>query len=288
MFVHVFAKQAERSVVAFGDQRREFEPRNVEQEYVHRVAEPLPDRGLAEMKLANECPQRAWRLVVHGWTIQLLQNLTVDARRDCQQLIGRHIAVSGPDLRHAVIPVEPGHQLAHYLGAYGRRQVEKVAIESSDSDRFGLFRPVAPVDRGDTHFLQGRLDLDLPDVGMQDVGFDAPLHYCWRQIDAFGCQQLNQRLGNHAPTVVAAGGPAAVEEPRLVDIDRNMQASGLGHPEQEIGEERAGGAASDHTDSGTVRKRELPLLLLEIGGKIVLLTCAPGGRSHLSLSSQPA
>ena len=64
---------------------------------------------------------------------------------------------------------------------------------------------------------------------MQDVGIDASLYHCWRQVDPFGGEDLNQRLVDDSSAHVAAAGPCAGKVLWFIDVYHDIYANPCGH-----------------------------------------------------------
>jgi hypothetical protein len=87
---------------------------------------------------------------------------------------------------------------------------------------------------------------------VQDVGINASLYHRRGQVDPFGGEDLNQRLMDDPPAVVAAGGTQTGKILRLIDIYLDVYANPVGHVQQEIAEEGTRRATSNHRDLRTV------------------------------------
>ena len=72
------------------------------------------------------------------------------------------------------------------------------------------------------------------------------------QVDPLGREHLDEGLGDDAAAVIAPGWAPVGEMTRLVDVDAEFKADGLGHLEQEEREERAGRPATDHRHPGAI------------------------------------
>jgi hypothetical protein len=83
---------------------------------------------------------------------------------------------------------------------------------------------------------------------MQDVGINASLYHRWGEDNPFGGEDLNQRLVDDPPAVVAASGTWTGKVLRLIDIYLDVYTNPLGHVQQEIAEEGTRRATSNHRD----------------------------------------
>jgi hypothetical protein len=64
---------------------------------------------------------------------------------------------------------------------------------------------------------------------MQDVRINASLYYGRGQVDPFCGKDLNQRLVDYPPTVIAAAGTWTGEILGLIDIHPDVYANPLSH-----------------------------------------------------------
>ena len=245
LFVDVVAQQAQRRVVALGDQRREFQSRDVQQEDVHRRTERLPDDLLAELELADEGLGERGGLMLLGQAFQRPGEAAVHAAGDHHEVIVRVRAVGALHPHEIIFLADVRDQLADQPRAPVAGELLQVAVEAVRVERLGVAGPVAPIDGGDAALVQGRGDLHVADVHVQGVGLEAALHHVVRQGDALGRQSLDQGLGDHAAAVVASGGTAMAEMAGLVEVHLQVQRHAFSHVQQEVAEHRSGGTRAD-------------------------------------------
>ena len=72
--------------------------------------------------------------------------------------------------------------------------------------------------------------------------------------------------------MIAARRPMVCEQPRLVNVDVELEPGGLGKALQEVSEEGTGRPAADDCDACTVFQRELTRRRLDEGGGDVMRT----------------
>jgi hypothetical protein len=91
---------------------------------------------------------------------------------------------------------------------------------------------------------------------VQDVRINASLYHRWGQVDPFGGEDLNQRLVDDPPAVIAAGGTRTGKVLRLIDIYLDIYANPLGHNQKEVAEKGTRRAAPDHPYARAIVQRQ--------------------------------
>ena len=85
-----------------------------------------------------------------------------------------------------------------------------------------------PINGSNPLLVRRGFDAGAAHAHVQDVGINASLYHRWRQDDRLGSKDLNQRLVDDPPAMIAASGTRTGKVLRLIDIYPDVYASPLG------------------------------------------------------------